>query len=193
MANVLVQTKYKQCLFEGSEFQVTTDGVLSVHHSLPFKPHTVFAPGEWEAASNYEVEINKDVPGEDMFDEIAVFMQAGNQKVPEQPVEVFSVADSKFIDRTADEVRETYEAFYEDNVPEGVDGFLDTAYVAITGAIHIAGVKKARECWEAIMRANTSKIDGTYGETVTDPGTGKILKPEGWKAPDIKGILERNS
>ncbi|MDK6943973.1 hypothetical protein QP251_13955, partial [Enterococcus faecalis] len=83
-------------------------------------------------------------------------------------------------------------AWFLDLAPGAVDGFLDTAYVAITGAIRIAGVEKARECWEAIMRANTSKIDGTYGETITDPKTGKILKPKGWKAPDIKGILDRD-
>ena len=194
MPNVLVKKLDEQFLFENSEFQVTTDGVLSVHHSLPFKPHTVFAPGQWEAASNYEVEINKDVPGEDMFDEIADFMRAGHQQVPALALRAFTPERVQlYLDRVESELNETANGIAERDREEVVDGFLDIAYAAFTGALTVAGDQATREAWAAILKANTSKIDGTYGETVTDPVTGKILKPQGWKAPDIKGILERNS
>lgn len=192
MPNVLVQTEPEQYLFEKSVFQENYDGTLSVRYTGEHNTHTVFAAGEWKAVSVYETEIQNDVPGEDLFDEIALFMQAGNQTVPSRPELLVADDVSLYISRVREEVEETVDAFYLDTTAEVVDGFLDTAYVAITGAIRVAGVKKARECWEAILRANTSKIDGTYGETVTDPVTGKILKPEGWKAPDIKGILGRD-
>ncbi len=192
MPNVLVQTEPEQYLFEKSDFQVAEDGSLAVKDETSFEIHTVFASGEWKAVSIYETEIQNDVPGEDLFDEIALFMRAGNQVAPTKPAQGVPADVACFIERVREEVKETSDAYFMDRQAEAVDGFLDTAYVAITGAIRIAGVKKARECWEAILRANTSKIDGTYGETVTDPVTGKILKPEGWKAPDIKGILGRD-
>lgn len=192
MPNVLVQTKDEQYLFENSDFQITENGTVAVQYEDCLEFHTAFPPGEWKAVSVYETKIEKDVPGEDLFDEIALFMRAGGQKVPDSPTPGVPTDVYAFIERTQDEILETRNGWFMNDTAEVVDGFLDTAYVAITGAIRVAGVKKARECWEAILRANTSKIDGTYGETVTDPDTGKILKPEGWKAPDIKGILGRD-
>ena len=192
MPNVLVQTKDEQYLFEDSDFQITENGTVAVQYEDCLEFHTAFPPGEWKAVSIYETKIQNDVPGEDLFDEIALFMRAGNQEVPTKPVVGVPADVALFIERVREEVKETSDAYFLNHQAEAVDGFLDTAYVAITGAIRVAGVKKARECWEAILRANTSKIDGTYGETVTDPDTGKILKPEGWKAPDIKGILGRD-
>ena len=192
MSNVLVQTGSEQYLFEDSDFSVLDKGVLGICYTHADDYHTVFAPGEWKAVSIYETKIQNDVPGEDLFDEIALFMRAGSQAVPDFPTRGVPPEVMAFVERTKDEIDETYTGWLINSPSEVVDGFLDTAYVAITGAIRVAGVKKARECWEAILRANTSKIDGTYGETVTDPKTGKILKPEGWKAPDIKGILGRD-
>ena len=193
MPNVLVQTEPEQYMFEDSDFQITETGMLAIiYNNDDLETHTAFPPGEWKAVSIYETKIQNDVPGEDLFDEIALFMRAGNQEVPTKPVVGVPADVALFIERVREEVKETSDAYFLNHQAEAVDGFLDTAYVAITGAIRVAGVKKARECWEAILRANTSKIDGTYGETVTDPDTGKILKPEGWKAPDIKGILGRD-
>ena len=192
MTNTLVQTQDEQYLFEDSDFQISENGTLAIcYDNDDHEIHTVLPPGEWKAASIYETKIENKVPGEDLFDEIALFMRAGNQVVPHKPSSGVPVDVAGFINRVREEVKETSDAYFTNNRAEAVDGFLDTAYVAITGAIRIAGVEKARECWEAIMRANTSKIDGTYGETVTDPDTGKILKPEGWTAPDIEGILGR--
>ena len=191
MPNVLVQTQDNQYLFDDSWFRINDEGVLAIVYTDSDGVHTAFPPGEWHAVSIYETKIENEVPGEDLFDEIALFMRAGNQIVPEAPAESVPSALLDFIARVREEVRETESGWANNNRAEVVDVFLDTAYVAITGAIRIAGVEKARECWEAIMRANTSKIDGTYGETVTDPDTGKILKPEGWTAPDIGGILGR--
>lgn len=121
---------------------------------------------------------------------IAKFMEAGGQTVPDSlDLEVPVVEMQQFCERTLDEVEETILALREANPAEVLDGFLDTAYAAFTGAIRFAGVASTEQAWEAIVRANESKIDGTYGPVVQDEETGKILKPEGWKAPDIEGIL----
>ena len=153
-------------------------------------PYAIYQQGLW-------LSVMGDTPTEaearpDMFSEIAEFMRAGGQKVPTTPEKSVPKDVDRFVDRVREEVIETTTAYFMADKPEVVDGFLDTAYVALTGAIRVAGEKKARECWEAIMRANTSKIDGTYGPTVRDEHTGKILKPEGWTAPNIEGILGRD-
>ena len=52
------------------------------------------------------------------------------------------------------------------------------------------GEAKALAAWDAVVDANNAKIDGRYGDIVRDPDTGKILKPEGWQAPDIQAIID---
>lgn len=122
---------------------------------------------------------------------IAFFMKEGGQTVPGFYHE-FNVTEDEareFVLRLQEEVDEAAAGVLHLSDAETVDAFLDAAYAAFTGAIRIAGVEKAQKCWEAIVRANESKVDGTFGEKVQDPDTGKILKPNGWKHPDIEGIL----
>lgn len=125
-----------------------------------------------------------------MVEHIAFFMREGGQTVPDDydpHIPQYEVRE--FMDRLEDEVNEGFEAVHYLDDAEAVDAFLDAAYVAFTGAIRIAGVNKTAEAWEAIIRANESKVDGSIGPKRQDPDTGKILKPEGWTAPDIAGIL----
>lgn len=121
--------------------------------------------------------------------DVAKFMYLGGQHVPDD-VDTEGNRDLfPFVDRVIDEVQETYDGINAGDDAEIVDGFLDIAYAAMTGAIRKAGAKKARLCWEAICDANLAKVDKRHGPVVRDPETGKILKPEGWTSPDIEGIL----
>ncbi|MFD6517631.1 hypothetical protein [Rhodococcus sp. NPDC060176] len=43
--------------------------------------------------------------------------------------------------------------------------------------------------WDEVQRSNMAKV--VEGVVVRDPVTNKILKPDGWTAPDIAGVLER--
>lgn len=142
-----------------------------------------------------------------MIKDIAEFMTLGGQTVPEDVDETLTTEELLlFGERVNEELEETWDAigyfndywgFYEiredlppRDIPEVVDGFLDIAYVAMTGAIRVAGAEKARLCWEAICDANLAKVDGRHGPKIQNPETGKIEKPEGWTAPDIAGILD---
>lgn len=121
---------------------------------------------------------------------IARFMELGGQIVPGDVDTGLARQELwPFISRVHEEVQETTEALLYKDTAGIVDGFIDTAYVALTGAIRVAGNKKAKEAWDAVVDANLAKVDGRHGDVVRDPGTGKILKPEGWTAPDIEGIL----
>lgn len=128
-----------------------------------------------------------------MIHDIAAFMAAGGQKVPGSALKSLTEEDKddlfNFQDRILEEFTETDNAILGNDVCEAVDGFLDVAYVAFTGALRVGGVDGVSRAWEAILRANTSKIDGSLGPVVRDEKTGKILKPEGWTAPDIEDAL----
>lgn len=132
--------------------------------------------------------------------QVAQFMKLGGQTVPEDvdlginPKEI-----AKFIDRVDEEVEETFDAAdinsayegtqYEVNHAEVLDGFIDAAYAALTGAIRVAGLTKARVAWDLVVDANLSKVDGRFGPPIINPETGKIGKPEGWKSPDIEAVI----
>ena len=126
------------------------------------------------------------------IDNVASFMILGGQTVPYNTDRDISKGEiRRFIDRIDEEVNETICATYDDpvNIPEALDGAIDTAYVAMTLAIRLVGPEKARKAWDAVVDANLAKVDGRYGDPILNPDTGKIGKPEGWTAPDIEAII----
>ena len=63
------------------------------------------------------------------------------------------------------------------------DGIADLIYVLLGRAIAY-GID-LRPVWDEVQRANMSKEGG--GKRAD----GKILKPPGWRAPDINGVIAR--
>lgn len=128
------------------------------------------------------------------IEKIAFFMDMGGQEAPLYWCgEPLGMSEGKrFLDRVDEELIETYHAIREGDSAEILDGFLDIAYAALTGAIRTAGVRAAYEGWDAVVDANQAKVDGRHGPVVRNELNGKILKPEGWESPDIEGILQRS-
>lgn len=131
---------------------------------------------------------------------IAEFMSLGGQTVPDDvDFDITTMEIGKFLERVFEEANETFDASgffgpefqtqHPVNHAEVLDGFIDAAYAALTGAIRVAGVKKATAAWDAVVDANLSKVDGRFGPPGINPTTGKIGKPEGWIAPDIEAII----
>jgi predicted HAD superfamily Cof-like phosphohydrolase len=73
-----------------------------------------------------------------------------------------------------------------------VDAGLDIIVVTI-GYLLSEGVPAAvlEECWREVIGTNMAKIDPATGK-VRKRADGKVLKPEGWKPPDLAAILERH-
>lgn len=67
------------------------------------------------------------------------------------------------------------------NIVEAIDGLCDTVVVCL-GTAEDIGVE-LEPFYNEVMRSNLAKADGPVRED------GKKLKPEGWTAPDIAGIL----
>lgn len=66
------------------------------------------------------------------------------------------------------------------------DDMVDSIYVILQLANAI-GIR-LQPVWEAVQVANTAKAVGPDGKVVKR-GDGKIMKPEGWKAPDIVAVI----
>ena len=80
-----------------------------------------------------------------------------------------------------EEAIETCDAILGNNLPEAIDGICDLLYVCYGAALEF-GVD-LDVYFREVHHANMRKEGGA---TRAD---GKILKPEGWKAPDIAGLL----
>lgn len=85
-----------------------------------------------------------------------------------------------------EEVAELMEAHSAGNKVEQLDALIDILVVTI-GAIHSMGAD-GEGAWNEVMRTNFAKIDPATGK-VTKRSDGKVLKPEGWKPPELSQFL----
>lgn len=109
-------------------------------------------------------------------------------------------------DLMKEELEETIAAMELCDLPEIADGLADLCYVAIGTAVaygipldrvfeevHRSNIAKAQDCMECFVRNASGRTEcevchGTNYVVRYRPD-GKVLKPEGWTPPDIKGVL----
>lgn len=82
-----------------------------------------------------------------------------------------------------EEAREFAEAVRAHDLPEMIDALCDLLYVTYGAAVAL-GVD-LEPFFEEVHRSNMAKVGG-YRRA-----DGKWMKPAGWQAPDIRGLLER--
>ena len=87
----------------------------------------------------------------------------------------------------AEEFDELQEAVLEDDKVEQLDALVDILVVTV-GAIRAAGWD-GEGAWREVMNTNFAKIDPDTGK-VRKREDGKVLKPEGWKAPELAKFVE---
>ena len=87
-----------------------------------------------------------------------------------------------------EEHRELLEATLSEDRVEQLDALIDILVVTI-GAIHSFGAD-AEGAWKEVMKTNFAKIDRETGK-VRKRDDGKVLKPQGWTAPDLKAFLKK--
>ena len=90
----------------------------------------------------------------------------------------------KLIDEEHEELQEALEA---NDRQEQLDALIDILVVTI-GAIHSGGFD-AEGAWNEVMRTNFAKIDPATGK-VRKREDGKVLKPEGWTAPELAQFVK---
>lgn len=114
-----------------------------------------------------------------IFDDQAIFMQSCGQTVAS-----FNFPQSSmYLKLIKEEYEELLSAKTESDAADAIIDIL----VVVTGY----GLSRGwpmQELWDEVMKTNFAKIDPDT-KMVRKREDGKILKPEGWKAPDIDGVL----
>jgi len=87
-----------------------------------------------------------------------------------------------YLDLITEEYEELKQALIDDDRVEQLDALVDILVVTM-GAIRAGGFD-GEGAWKEVMDTNFAKIDPTTGK-VTKRADGKVLKPEGWKAPEL--------
>ena len=81
-----------------------------------------------------------------------------------------------------EEIAETLKALEDCNLAELADGIVDSIVVLLGTAVSF-GID-IRPLWDEVHRANMEKVGGGLRSD------GKIMKPPGWRPPNIAGLLE---
>lgn len=110
-----------------------------------------------------------------VFKDIDTFGTACDQPAsPENYKMYLSLIDEEF--------GELVDAVAADDKVEQLDALVDILVVTI-GAIRAAGWD-GEAAWKEVMNTNFAKIDADTGK-VRKREDGKVLKPEGWQAPEL--------
>jgi len=110
------------------------------------------------------------------------FMIACGQTVGEENVNQYKL----YLDLINEEVQELKDS----TMPaDDLDALVDILVVTM-GAINSMGAD-GEGAWREVMSTNFAKIDKVTGK-VRKREDGKVLKPEGWTAPDLRKYLHRN-
>ena len=85
-----------------------------------------------------------------------------------------------------EEYQELINAIEANDTVEQLDALIDILVVTI-GAIRAGGFN-GEGAWKEVMDTNFAKIDPDTGK-VRKREDGKVLKPEGWKAPELAQFI----
>ena len=110
------------------------------------------------------------------------FMTACDQSVGEWNEDQFAL----YHNLITEEFGEFADATQAQDRVEQLDALIDILVVTI-GAINSMGAD-GEGAWNEVMKTNFAKIDPETGK-VRKREDGKVLKPEGWKAPELAQFL----
>jgi predicted HAD superfamily Cof-like phosphohydrolase len=111
------------------------------------------------------------------------FMKACDQSVGKFDEGQFAL----YTNLITEEHQELLEATLAEDQVEQLDALIDILVVTI-GAIHSMGAD-AEGAWKEVMTTNFAKIDHDTGR-VRKREDGKVLKPVGWKAPELAQFIK---
>lgn len=113
--------------------------------------------------------------------DVMIFLQACDQKPSEENYKLYK----KLID---EEYQEFLEAIQDNDDIEQLDACMDMIWV-ILGYCHMKKYDVVG-AWQEVVKTNMAKVDPLTGK-VRRREDGKILKPEGWKPPDMTNFVRK--
>ena len=87
-----------------------------------------------------------------------------------------------------EEIDELTAALIDKDELEQLDALVDILVVTV-GAIRAAGWD-GEAAWNEVMKTNFAKIDAVTGKVIKR-SDGKVLKPEGWTAPELSQFIDK--
>ena len=96
--------------------------------------------------------------------------------------------DREQINLITEEYGELKDAIEASDKVEQLDALVDILVVTM-GAIRAAGWD-GEAAWKEVMDTNFAKIDATTGKVIKR-SDGKVLKPIGWKAPELSQFIDK--
>ena len=113
--------------------------------------------------------------------DVLVFLNACDQKASINNAYLYK----KLIE---EEYEEFQQAVSKVDEPESLDACMDMIWV-ILGFCHMKGYD-IQGAWDEVVKTNMAKVDPVTGK-VRRREDGKILKPEGWKPPDLSKFVQK--
>jgi|TARA_R110002167_G_scaffold58768_11_gene166380 predicted HAD superfamily Cof-like phosphohydrolase len=124
--------------------------------------------------------MERDEPMSNVFKDIDVFQSACDQTPSPANYDMY-------LGLIDEEYGELVEAVIAKDPIEQLDALVDILVVTI-GAIR-AGNMDGEGAWKEVMDTNFAKIDPDTGK-VRKREDGKVLKPIGWRPPDLKAFID---
>lgn len=113
------------------------------------------------------------------FKDIETFGTACDQPPSEENYKMY-------LDLIREETEELEDAIEANDKVEQLDALIDILVVTM-GAVRAAGWD-GEAAWKEVMDTNFAKIDPETGKVIKRED-GKVLKPEGWKAPQLAQFI----
>ena len=119
-----------------------------------------------------------------VFRDQAKFMNACGQTVGERNLDQFDL----YVKLIKEEVGELQVAIDNNDLVVQLDALIDIMVVTV-GAVQSLGVD-GEGAWKEVMSTNFAKIDSLTGR-VRKREDGKVLKPVGWRPPELSKYINR--
>jgi len=113
--------------------------------------------------------------------DVQCFLIACDQKPNQDNVNLYGTL-------ITEEYKEFIEAINNNDEVETLDACMDMIWV-ILGFCHMKGYD-IHGAWNEVVQTNMAKVDPATGK-VRRREDGKILKPEGWKPPDMMKYVKK--
>jgi predicted HAD superfamily Cof-like phosphohydrolase len=123
-----------------------------------------------------------------LVDDVTAFHQACGAPIVTKPKVPSEDRVNLRIELIDEEInRELIPAMREGNLALIADAMIDSIYVIVGAGIEF-GIPM-EQVWNAVQDANMAKRHPETGMVITRVD-GKILKPAGWKPPDVEAIIQ---
>lgn len=114
-----------------------------------------------------------------MWTDVKMFMNACDQGISDENAKLY-------FNLIKEEYQELMDANVANDEIERLDACMDLIWVTL--GYCIAKGYDIKGAWEEVANSNLAKIDVKSGKVIKNE-LGKVMKPEGWKPPDLRKFV----